>query len=104
MLIDKQSHRFKPDSSFEAVFNIYKFDRELRLLTMCELEKIEVAFRSRMIFYVLSRNRGAFWYLEPENFTNQNNPNEATAVRFCPAKWIPVRVVPPLCFRCGPEG
>ncbi|MHC1704885.1 MAG: Abi family protein [Tenuifilaceae bacterium] len=69
MLLDKQNHKFKPDSSFEAVFNIYKFDRELRLLILLELEKIEVAVRSRMI-YILSHSRGVFWYLDTANFSN----------------------------------
>lgn len=69
MLADKQNHRFKPNSNFETAFNIYKFDRELRLLIMRELEKIEVAVRAKMI-YVLSHSRGSFWYLDSANFSN----------------------------------
>ncbi len=69
MLADKQIHQFKPNSNFETAFNIYKFDRELRLLIMRELEKIEVAVRAKMI-YVLSHSRGAFWYLDSANFSN----------------------------------
>lgn len=69
MLADKQTHQFKPDSNFELAFNIYKFDRELRQLFMRELEKIEVAVRSKMI-YVLSHSRGPFWYLDSTNFSN----------------------------------
>jgi abortive infection bacteriophage resistance protein len=53
MLADKQNHTFKPNSTFETAFNIYKFDRELRLLVLSELEKIEVAVRAKM-FYILS--------------------------------------------------
>jgi abortive infection bacteriophage resistance protein len=69
MLADKQNHTFKPNSTFETAFNIYKFDRELRLLVLSELEKIEVAVRAKMI-YVLSHSRGAFWYLDSANFSN----------------------------------
>jgi abortive infection bacteriophage resistance protein len=69
MLIDKQKHNFKPGSSFETAFNIYKFDRELRFLILRELEKIEVAVRAKMI-YILSHSRGAFWYLDSANFLN----------------------------------
>ncbi len=68
MLADKQNHQFKFGSSFEAAFNIYKFDRELRLLVLRELEKIEVAVRAKMI-YVLSLSHGAFWYSDPSNFS-----------------------------------
>lgn len=69
LLADKQNHRFKPNSSFETAFNIYKFDRELRLLVLRELEKIEVAVRAKMI-YVLSHSISPFWYLDSANFSN----------------------------------
>jgi len=39
MLANKQNHQFKPGSLFETAFKIYKFDRELRLFIMRELEK-----------------------------------------------------------------
>jgi abortive infection bacteriophage resistance protein len=60
LLADKQNHTFKPDASFEAAFNLYKFDRELRKLIISELEKIEVAIRSKMS-YALSLATGVFW-------------------------------------------
>jgi len=69
LLIDKHNHQFKPNSSFETAFNIYKFDRELRLLILRELEKIEVAIRSKMI-YILSQSKGTFWYIASSNFSN----------------------------------
>ncbi len=69
MLVDKQNHIFKPNSSFETAFNIYKFDRKLRIFILGELEKIEVAVRSKMI-YILSHSRGTFWYLDSVNFSN----------------------------------
>ncbi|GHT26721.1 CAAX amino protease [Bacteroidia bacterium] len=59
-LADKQTHIFKPDTNFETAFNLYKFDRELRQLIISELEKIEVAVRSKMA-YVLSTACDAFW-------------------------------------------
>ena len=47
LLADKQQHIFKPGSTFEAAYNIYKFDSELRKLIITELEKIEVAVRTQ---------------------------------------------------------
>ena len=75
LLADKQNHRFKPTATFETAFNIYKFDRELRLLVLRELEKIEVAVRSKMI-YVLSHSLGPFWYLDSANFSNSGKHTE----------------------------
>lgn len=69
LLADKQKHKFKPSATFETAFNIYKFDRELRLLVLRELEKIEVAVRAKMIS-VLSDRLGPFWYIESANFSN----------------------------------
>lgn len=53
LLADKQRHIFKPGSTFEAAYNIYKFDSELRKLIIAELEKIEVAVRTQTA-YILS--------------------------------------------------
>ena len=60
LLSDKENHVFKTDATFEAAFNLYKFDRELRKLIITELEKIEVSVRSKMA-YVLSSARNIFW-------------------------------------------
>ena len=69
LLADKQNHLFKSNATFETAFSIYKFDRELRLLILRELEKIEVAVRAKMI-YVLSQSLGQFWYFDSANFSN----------------------------------
>jgi len=78
MLADKCNHKFKPGSSFETAFNIYKFDRELRLLILHELEKIEVAVRAKMI-YTLSHSQGPFWYTDPKNFCTRVKYDETIA-------------------------
>lgn len=69
LISDKETKNFYPGSTFETAFDIYKFDRELRLLVVRELEKIEVAVRAKMI-YILSHNRGPFWYTNSNNFSN----------------------------------
>lgn len=75
LLVDKENHHFKPGASFETAFNLYKFDRELRLLVLHQLEKIEVAVRAKMI-YVLSHSRGPFWYQYTDNFKNAYSHNK----------------------------
>lgn len=72
LLADKPNHTFKSDASFETAFNLYKFDRELRLLVLRELEKIEVSVRAKMI-YILSHSRGSLWYAVPSNFRNHGS-------------------------------
>jgi abortive infection bacteriophage resistance protein len=69
LLADKQNHIFKPNANFEAAFNLYKFDREFRKLIISELEKIEVAIRSKMA-YILSTTHDAFWIEDATAFAS----------------------------------
>jgi abortive infection bacteriophage resistance protein len=72
MLVDKSNHIFKPNSTFQSAFDIYCFDRKLRVLILRELEKIEVSIRAKMI-YILSHEYGAFWYQNSSLFRNHIN-------------------------------
>jgi len=68
-LKDKQNKLFKENIDFDDVFKLYKFDAALRRIIMAEIEKIEIAVRSK-IAYILSLSNGSFW-LEKENiFSN----------------------------------
>jgi abortive infection bacteriophage resistance protein len=70
LLADKVNHTFKVAATFDTAFNLYCFDRELRVLIIQELEKIEVSIRAKMI-YLLSHQNGAFWYQDASLFKNQ---------------------------------
>lgn len=52
---------FKPDTSFAEVWTRYAFDRQLRLLVMDAIERIEVAVRSKLAHYHATAH-GAFAY------------------------------------------
>jgi abortive infection bacteriophage resistance protein len=65
----KNNHVFKPNATFQTAFDIYRFDRELRIFIMKELEKIEVAIRAQMI-YTLSHYKGCFWYTDSSLFAD----------------------------------
>lgn len=69
LLADKQRHIFKPGSTFDAAYNIYKFDSELRKLIIAELEKIEVAVRTQTA-YILSTQYHAHWFEDSSLFSN----------------------------------
>lgn len=66
----KSEHKFKEHSTFENGFMLYCFDRELRKLIQSELEKIEVAIRSKMI-YILWHNHDAFWFNKKSFFKSE---------------------------------
>jgi abortive infection bacteriophage resistance protein len=58
---DKVNHIFKPNSRFEAVIDIYNFDRSFRLLLFDAIERVEIGFRTRLI-YELSLDHSAWWF------------------------------------------
>ena len=60
-------HTFRDNVSFDDILDLYVFDRELRLLILDAIERIEVALRSCMT-KVLSRHHGAHAYEKREIF------------------------------------
>lgn len=57
--------RFQPDASFDAVLNLYVFDREFRLLLLDAIERIEVSVRTQWA-YQLAHTGGAHAYMDPK--------------------------------------
>ena len=51
---------FNTGTAFDNLLDLYTFDRELRLLAFDAIERIEIAFRTQMIYH-LSAKYGAHW-------------------------------------------
>ena len=62
-----EKHTFYDGTSFERVLELYIFDRELRLLMLDAIERIEVSVRSHFA-YELSQKYGAHPHLQAELF------------------------------------
>ena len=63
---DAHDERFVKGTTFDDIWSLYTFDRQLRLLTLDAIERIEVYFRSQLA-YELAKDTGPFGYLKPEN-------------------------------------
>jgi len=61
---DQKDHQFKPGVTFEDALNLYIFDRELRLLVMDAVERIEVSLRTQWAYH-LAQDHGPHAYLDP---------------------------------------
>jgi len=61
-------HQFKTNTSFDDVLNLYIFDRELRLLVMDAIERIEVAIRAQICNVLCHLSNDAFWYTDEQHF------------------------------------
>src|ERR1700694_1445225 len=72
----KSAHKFKKNASFQTAFKLYRFDRDLRIFILKEIEKIEVAVKAQMI-YTFSHYKGAFWYLDQTIFTDATKFNSS---------------------------
>ena len=55
---DHDSHALQPGTTFEQVLNLYIFDRELRLLTLDALERIEVSVRAGWAYHMAHTHGG----------------------------------------------
>ena len=64
----KEQHQFKPNSSFDQVMMLYRFDKKLRLLIFNEIEKIEVAVRSAIVNIGSEMTGNPFWMTDSRNF------------------------------------
>jgi abortive infection bacteriophage resistance protein len=64
---DHPTHRFRPGTNFDQVLEHYIFDRELRLLVMDAIERIEVSLRTNWA-YTLSHSYGPHAHLQRDLF------------------------------------
>ncbi|MEH0373028.1 Abi family protein [Vibrio mimicus] len=68
-------HQFKPESEFKSIVDLYAFDRELRLLIMDAVERVEVAVRATLNNHMGTKYQteeelcsGSHWYLNEALF------------------------------------
>ena len=66
--VPKVQHHYKPDTSFDQVMMLYRFDKKLRLLIFNEIEKIEVAVRSAIVNIGSDMTGYPFWMTDSMNF------------------------------------
>ena len=67
---DHATHQFQNGISFDDVLNLYVFDRELRLLTLDAIERIEVSLRTQMAYHLSHKYESAHPHLLPEIFSD----------------------------------
>lgn len=68
---DHDTHTFKPNTKFDNVIALYVFDRELRLLIMDAIERIEVSVRTHFA-YELAHIYGPHAHLNKPLFKEKN--------------------------------
>lgn len=74
MQTNNVQHTFNPNTFFEDILEIYTFDRHLRLILFDAIERIEIALRTKMIYF-LSMSHGGLWYLNSNLFETTPLPS-----------------------------
>ena len=75
--IPKESHKYKNGSTFRQALELYRFDRQLRLLIFNQIEKIEVAVRAAMVSVMSQETQDDFWMTNPIHFANSEKFNHS---------------------------
>ncbi len=70
--IPKEKLVFKKGSTFKQVWDLYRFDRKLRILLFNEIEKIEIAIRSQVTNLAGLQFDNLFWLTDKNNFVDKN--------------------------------
>jgi abortive infection bacteriophage resistance protein len=65
-------HRFIPNTSFDDILTLYVFDRELRLLLLDAIERLEISLRTQLV-NTLADHHGPHGYLDPTIFDTRYN-------------------------------
>jgi len=78
-LADKKQHRYKTGTVFDDILNLYRFDRELRLLLFAAIEKIEIALRAQIINHFTTNINDPFWYTNTVYFSDPKKHIELLA-------------------------
>lgn len=66
-------HRFRPGTTFEELIDRYDFDRNLRLLTLDALARIEVAYRAALSEVMSQLDGDTHWYTRASLFENASD-------------------------------
>lgn len=61
------THQFDPGTTFDDVLTLYVFDRQLRILVLDAVERVEVAVRAA-ITDTMSLRFGPHWYIDSSHF------------------------------------
>lgn len=65
------SHEFFPGATFDDVLGLYVFDRQLRLLVLDAVERVEVAVRASMTDVMSMHAGDSHWYTDPRHFRDR---------------------------------
>ena len=110
----KASDQFRDNTTLDLVWRHYTFDRQLRILVIDAIERIEVAVRTQLVYH-FAHCRGAFGYLDRtffpklghdryqnwiEDMKDEVKRGRETFIQHFEAKYGDCHGLPPLWMMC----
>lgn len=83
---DLNDERFVEGTSFEKIWSLYTFDRQLRLITLDAIERVEVYFRTQLA-YELAKETGVFGYLDSANLPHFKKDEYSDFIKHCKSEY-----------------
>lgn len=75
---DHLNHIFFPDTQFDYAIKLYYFDYDLRNILLRYISRIEVNFRTNMVYYISNTYKeNPFWYIDPSVVSQQTIESRA---------------------------
>jgi len=66
--LDGATGQFRPGTTFEQLIQLYRFDKKLRILCLEAIERLEIAFRTQLVYHVTQHTGTNNWYEQPRFF------------------------------------
>ncbi|MGI4736084.1 MAG: Abi family protein [Janthinobacterium lividum] len=60
--LDAATGQFRAETTFDDIINLYRFDKKLRLLCLEAMERLEIAFRTQIIYHFTHAANDTNWY------------------------------------------
>lgn len=79
---DPDDERFIEGTTFKEIWSLYTFDRQLRLITLDAIERVEVYFRTQLA-YELAEETGVFGYLDCANLSHFKDNGYNDFIKHC---------------------
>ncbi len=78
----KRDEYFEKGTSFERVWDLYVFDRQLRLLVLDAIERVEIYMHTQLA-YLLAEKSGPFGFLDKAALPNMNQQTYGRFISRC---------------------
>lgn len=73
--LDHATGQFLPGTTFDDILQLYRFDKQLRLLCLDAIERLEIAFRTQLVYHLTHHTNYNNWY-EEDRFFKTATPHE----------------------------